>query len=56
VIFHDFDFVRDVLVPAKADPILVVDPDAVLPCSITEQGFQPIAGRIRRSRRTTTEF
>jgi hypothetical protein len=33
------------LLPRKADPVLIIDPQAVLPAAISLQCFQAIAGR-----------
>ena len=43
MIIHDFDVVRTIRLPPEADPELIVDPDAELPCSDALQGFQSIA-------------
>jgi hypothetical protein len=43
VVIHDFDVIGASFVPTKADSVLVVDPDAVLPDPIPFQGFQPVA-------------
>jgi hypothetical protein len=45
VIIHDFNLRRSFLGPHKANPELVVDPDAVLAGAIARQGFEPVAGR-----------
>ena len=37
------DLVRFAVLPCEADPILVVDPDAVLPPPIAGKGFKVIA-------------
>jgi hypothetical protein len=41
----DIDRARRVVGPFKADPPLVIDPDAVLALPIALQCFQPIAGQ-----------
>jgi hypothetical protein len=54
VIIHDLDVVRVPLVPAKADAVLIVDPNAVLADPIPLQRFQPIArqrGKVTQDRR-----
>src|SRR3546814_5121700 len=45
VVVHDFYVFGVRAIPAKADPELVVDPDAVLALAIAPQGFQTIARR-----------
>jgi hypothetical protein len=45
VIVHDLNVVRIAGVPAEANLPLVVDPDAVLPLSITPQPFESITRR-----------
>jgi hypothetical protein len=45
VIVRYFDIVSILLMPHEANPILVVDPDAVLPMPVSLEFFQPIAGR-----------
>jgi hypothetical protein len=46
MVVRDLD-VRSVSVhPSKADTPLIVDPNTHLPCPISFQGFEPIAGRI----------
>jgi hypothetical protein len=42
VIVCDFDFVGIVLLPTKADPVLFIDPDAVLPLTVSAESLQPI--------------
>jgi len=41
VVVHDFDFVGVSGAPFEADPVLVVDPDAVLTLSIPPKSLQP---------------
>src|SRR4051812_23936000 len=45
MVVHDFDVVRLVLGPDEADPVLVVDPNAVLALSIAGEGLEAFAGR-----------
>jgi hypothetical protein len=45
MIVYDLDIVGISVAPTKADPPLVIDPNAVLSLSITGQPLQPIAGR-----------
>jgi hypothetical protein len=45
MIIHDFYIVSAVLPPKKADPPLIVDADAVLPCPQSPQFFQSISRR-----------
>jgi len=42
MIIHDFDLFRMTLPPHKADPPLVIDPQAVLSLAIPFQGVQPV--------------
>jgi hypothetical protein len=44
MIVDDLDVVRAVLVPCKAYPPLLIDPNAVLPSAVPFQGFEPVAG------------
>jgi hypothetical protein len=43
VVIHDLNIFRMPLNPAKADSELIVDADAVMPGTITLEGFQSIA-------------
>jgi len=43
MVIDDFNLEGVSVVPNKTDPILVVDPDAMLPDSITFQHFKTIA-------------
>jgi hypothetical protein len=43
MIVDDFDIVRVAVLPAKTNPPLIVDPDAVLTLAIPFQGFEPIS-------------
>jgi hypothetical protein len=43
VVVDDFDIFRASFSPSKADPPLVVDPDAVLPDPVAAKRFQAIA-------------
>jgi len=42
VVVHDLDILRVTVDPAEADPPLVVDPDAVLPCSVAAEPLEPV--------------
>jgi hypothetical protein len=44
VVIDDFDIVRAIGLPAKADAPLVVDADGVLAFSVTPENFQTVAG------------
>lgn len=46
VIINNLDIVRSAFDPSKANSILVIDPDAVLPSPITFQSFKAIARRL----------
>ena len=58
VIVRDFDFMSISLPPAKTDPVLVIDADAVLPGAIARKLLQPqtrkrkIHQRCRRIQKT----
>ena len=43
VVVHDLDVLRLAVLPHEADPILIIDPDAVLPSPITAKGLEVIA-------------
>jgi hypothetical protein len=45
MVVDDRDILGRSFLPAKADPPLPVDPDAILPASLALQGLEPIAGR-----------
>lgn len=45
MIVHDFNIKNISILPAKTNPPLVIDADAVLSFTVTFQGFQPVAGR-----------
>ena len=45
MIVDDLDFVRGSILPDKAEPPLIVDPDAVLSDPVAFQGLQAIAWR-----------
>jgi hypothetical protein len=47
VVIHDFYIVGSI-VPSKADPVSIIDPDAVLPCPIIFQGFKVVPRRDRQ--------
>ena len=48
MIIHDLDALGTPLGPSEANPVLVVDPNGVLPGSITLQFFQPQTGKRKR--------
>jgi hypothetical protein len=43
VVVHYLDLLRPAVVPGEADPILVIDPDAVLALPIAAEGLKVIA-------------
>ncbi len=43
MVVHYLDLLRPAVVPNEADPILVIDPDAVLALPIAAEGFKVIA-------------
>lgn len=45
MIVHNFNVSGALIGPPKADAVLVIDPDAVLPLAITAQRLKSIAGR-----------
>ena len=45
MVIGDFDFVGMAFLPNKTDPVLLIDADAVLICSITFQVFQVVVWR-----------
>jgi hypothetical protein len=45
VVVNDFNVGRTGVCPAKANPKLIVDSDAVLPLPVSLQSLEPIAGR-----------
>jgi hypothetical protein len=45
VVVYDLDLIGTLIGPDEADPILVVDPDAVLPSTVARERFQSIPGR-----------
>jgi hypothetical protein len=45
VVIDDFDFVGMAFLPFETDPVLLVDPDAVLPFPFTMKAFQTISRR-----------
>ena len=45
MVVDDLNIMGVAVAPAKADPPLVIDSDAVLSFSIAQQALQPIAGR-----------
>lgn len=44
MVIGNFDFVGMAFLPNKTDPVLLIDPDAVLIRSITFQALQVVAG------------
>jgi hypothetical protein len=48
VVVRDLDIVSTVVGPDEADPVLVVDPDRVLPGMIADQLLQAVPGGTRR--------
>jgi hypothetical protein len=47
VVVGDFDFFGIATFPAKADAILIINPEAVLASAVPVQRFQAVAGRNR---------
>jgi len=45
VVIHDLDLIGSGIRPHEADAVLVVNANAVLAFSISDQSFEPIAGR-----------
>jgi hypothetical protein len=45
VIIDDFNVMGVTFRPGKADPVLMVDPDAVLPGAVSFEGLQVISGQ-----------
>jgi len=43
VVVHHFHLLRVTVLPHEADPILIVDPDAVLPTPIPTESFEMVA-------------
>jgi hypothetical protein len=43
VIVHNLDIINTIVGPPKAHAELFVDPNAMLSCTITFHGFQPIS-------------
>ena len=43
MILHDLHVRGPCLGPTEADPVALVDPDAVLPLPITDQSFEPVS-------------
>ena len=43
MIVGDFDVVSVMSAPHETDPVLIVDPDAVMPLPVAVQFFQPVA-------------
>lgn len=51
MIIGDLNVESVAVTPYEADPVLVVDPNAMLPFSVTFESFQAIAGKNRRVRK-----
>jgi hypothetical protein len=47
VIINNLDVVGIAVMPAKTEPPLIVDANAVLALSVGSQGLQPVSGRAR---------
>ncbi len=45
MIVRNLDFMGSIVFPDEANPVLIVDPDAVLSGAAAFQRFQPVAGR-----------
>jgi len=45
VVVGNLDIDSIPLIPAKADAVLIVDPDAVLPFAASFERFQPVSGK-----------
>jgi len=45
MIIHDFYIIGITIDPFEANPPLIVDPDAILPCPITAELLQPVCWR-----------
>jgi len=43
VVVHHFDLLRVAVLPHEADPILIVDPYAVLSTSVSAEGLEVVA-------------
>jgi hypothetical protein len=50
MVIRNFNLEGIAVTPFEADSVLVVDPGAVLPCAITLERFQSIAGKNRQIR------
>ena len=44
MVVHDLDVLRPIVSPDKANSELIIDSDAVLPCTVSPKGLQSIAG------------
>src|ERR1017187_9265029 len=53
VVFGDFDVMGAILLPSKADSVLIVDPDAVLSDAIPLECFETVARRDQEIRQGT---
>ena len=53
MVIRDLDIFGPRRGPAEADPELIVDPDAVLPCSVALQCFEPVSRRDVEIRQAT---
>jgi hypothetical protein len=47
LVFGDFDVIGTIFLPGKADPVLIVDPDAVLPLPVAAQSLKPVSRNCR---------
>jgi hypothetical protein len=45
MVVRNLDFGRSLPCPKEADPILVIDPDRMLACSVLLQRFESVSGR-----------
>ena len=56
MVIRDFNVVRMSSLPAEANSILIVDPDAVIPFAIATESFEAIPGGIASSARSPTRL
>jgi hypothetical protein len=52
VVIRDFDILRLIVFPAKTDPILIVDADAVLAVSVARQFLEPQTWNVSQIRQS----
>ena len=45
MVIGDFDSLRSLIGPSETDPVLVVDPDTVLPLPVLAERLQPVPRR-----------